>query len=232
VGLLRNEDHNRIAKFELFSGLTADQLASTLTGGISRQLKHREYLYHAGDKTSSFCVVVNGALKLIRHSPKGEDIIVHFAVEGDMVGALLMNQDQDVRYPISAKSMGPTEVVCIPRTTFQQHWVNNVQIQSKLNSILYRRMINIQDDKTLFTSPLRVRIANLLMRHLAQDADKSETTLSLALTRQEIADSLGVAVESVIRAMSEWQDDGTLTRLGDRGPEIINVPKLLKNRDF
>jgi CRP-like cAMP-binding protein len=90
-------------------------------------------------------------------------------------------------------------------------------------------MNNIQDDKTMSTSPLRVRIANLLMRHLDQESDNSNQSMSLILTRQEIADALGVAVESVIRSMKVWQGDGTIYRLAEKGPENINVEKLLKN---
>jgi CRP-like cAMP-binding protein len=154
---------------------------------------------------------------------------MHFAVQGDVVGALLMNQSESAIYPISAKSMGPTRIVCIPKSTFKQYWQSDINIQSRLNSLLYRRMSNIQDDKTMSTSPLRSRIANLLMRHLDQDSENLNQTLSLSLTRQEIADALGVAVESVIRSMRDWQDDGTIYRPADKGTEIINVEKLLKH---
>ncbi len=187
------------------------------------------FFFRVGGTAQSFCIVLDGAIKLLRHSPRGEDIIMHFAVQGDVVGALLMNQCEEVIYPISAKSMGPTRIVCIPKSTFKQHWQSDINIQNRLNSLLYRRMNNIQDDKTMSTSPLRVRIANLLMRHLDQESENSNQTLSLRLTRQEIADTLGVAVESVIRSMRDWQDDGTVYRPTDKGPEIINVEKLLKH---
>lgn len=229
MSLLNSEDVHKISEFDLFRGLSREVLSNVLTGGVSKPLKHREYLYRSGDKASSFCIVVDGALKLIRHSPKGEDIIVHFAVQGDLVGALLMNQSESTIYPISAKSMGPSQVVYVPRSSFQHYWANNVHIQSKLNTVLYRRMNNIQDDKMMFASPLRVRISKLLLRHLDQDSTDTEFKLSIALTRQEIADSLGVAVESVIRAMKELQEDGIITRHVDRGPEFINIKKLLKN---
>ena len=222
-------DYEKLSSFELFKGFNRSFVEKAAFGAVTKNLKHREFFFRAGDTAQSFCIVLDGAIKLLRHSPRGEDIIMHFAVQGDVVGAFLMNQNESAIYPISAKSMGPTRIVCIPKSTFKHYWQSDVNIQSRLNSLLYQRMSNIQDDKTMSTSSLRVRIANLLMRHLDQDSENSNQTLSLSLTRQEIADALGVAVESVIRSMRDWQDDGTIHRPSDKGTEIINVEKLLKH---
>lgn len=220
----------RIHKFPIFENTGRENIGRALTNARTRVLKHREQLYRAGDVAQSFCLILEGAIKLIRHSPKGEDLIMHFALQGDLVGALLMNQQGQTVYPISAKSMGPSKVVTIPRETYKLYWQTQVEIQNKLNALLYRRLSNIQDDKTMSTSPLRVRLANLLLRHLDKDT-VSIKPLSITLTRQEIADSLGVAVESVIRIMSEWQENGTIQKPFEKGPELINIEKLISNTE-
>lgn len=226
---LSPSDIDEVSSFELFEGFNKPLIERALLGGVIKQYKHREYVYRAGDLAQSFCLVIDGAIKLIRHSPRGEDIIMHFITKGDAVGALLMNQGENFIFPISAKSMGPTRVICLPKSTFKQYWQTDIKIQTRLNSLLYRRLNNIQDDKTMSTSALRVRIANLLLRHLDQESENLNQSLSLNLTRQEMADALGVAVESVIRVIRDWQDDGTVFRLVEKGPEIINIEKLLKN---
>lgn len=218
----------KIRHFEIFQDIDSTILKQALFNAIVKNYKHRESVYRAGDEVHSFCIVVEGAIKLIRHSPKGEDRIMHFAVQGDIVGALLLNQSDSVIYPISAKSMGPTQVISIPKATFKEYWQYDIRLQNKLNSLLYKRMRNIQDEKTLFTSPLRVRVASLLLKHLDQDSSHNQP-LSLSLTRQEIADVLGVSVESVIRIMSEWHEDGTICRYVEKGPECLNVKKLIQH---
>lgn len=228
---IEKQDFEKIRKFQIFEKMSSEFLEKALANGRIKNLKHREYIYRAGDVAQSFCLILEGAIKLIRHSPRGEDIIMHFALEGDLVGALLMNQYEQKVYPVSAKSMGPTRVLCIPKETYKLYWQTNVEIQNKLNAILYRRMNCIQDDKTMSTSPLRVRMANLLMRHLDKDENVTKQALSISLTRQEIADSLGVAVESVIRIMREWQEDGTINKSQEKGPELIDIKRLLANLD-
>lgn len=218
----------KISHFEIFQAMGHSRLEKALFNAVVRNYKHRELIYRAGDLAQSFCIVVEGAIKLIRHSPKGEDRIMHFAVQGDIVGGLLMNQPDSTVFPISAKSMGPTQVVSVPKSTFKEFWQSDVYLQSKLNSLLYKRMSNIQDEKTMSSSPLKVRLASLLLKHLDHDSSASQP-LSLSLTRQEIADTLGVAVESVIRVMSEWHEDGTIRRSVEKGPECLDVKKLIQN---
>lgn len=126
--------------------------------------------------------------------------------------------------------MGPSEVISIPKSTFSFFWKNNLDLMNRMNSILYQRMSTIQDDKMLFSSPLRNRIALLLLRHLEQVNGTSMQSLSLPLTRQEIADSLNVTVESVIRIMSEWTEEGILHRPHEKGPEKMNIAELIKKQ--
>jgi CRP-like cAMP-binding protein len=228
---LSNIELNKVRGFPIFENLDLNIVKQTLTDSKLRQLKHREYLYRAGEQASSFCLVVEGAIKLLRHSPRGEDIIMHFALEGDLVGALMMNQQKSTQFPISAKSMGASRVLYIPKQTYSLFWKGNAEIQTRINSILYSRMSNIQDDKVMSTSPLRVRMANLLLRHLDMDSKVESQSLSIALTRQEIADTLGVAVESVIRVMRDWQLCGVISKAADRGPEFINIKKLISEID-
>jgi CRP-like cAMP-binding protein len=230
MGFLGETELALISKFNLFRGLKNSCIQSALTGASMKQLKHRELLFRAGEDVCCFCIVLNGALKLIRPSPRGIDIIVHFAIQGDLIGALLMNQEEILQFPISAKSMGPSEVICIPKSTFSNFWKNNLDLMNRMNSILYQRMSTIQNDKMLFSSPLRNRIALLLLRHIEQVNGSTMQSLSLPLTRQEIADSLNVAVESVIRIMSEWTEEGIIHRPYEKGPEKINIAELIKKQ--
>lgn len=223
------ENHEIVYQFEIFKNLNRPTIDRALTNASLRQFKHREFILRAGDPAEFFCIVLDGAAKLIRHSPRGEDLIMHFAVQGDLVGALVMNQGPGSVFPVSAKSMGPTRVLCIPKATYREYWLPQAEIQTALNALLYKRMSTIQDDKTLSTSPLRTRLASFLLRHVDRDSDDGSQALSLALTRQEIADSLGVAVESVIRIMRDWLEDGTIQRQSEKGPEFIDIKKLLES---
>ncbi len=52
------------------------------------------------------------------------------------------------------------------------------------------------------------------------------SVLPIPLTRQEIADSLGATVESVIRIMSSWSQQGII-RTMDRKIEILKMSSII-----
>ncbi|MBX3041756.1 MAG: Crp/Fnr family transcriptional regulator [Bdellovibrionaceae bacterium] len=216
---------NEISGLALFKGMSKERLAEILNGGVPRMHKHRQVLYHAGDEAQSFSVVLEGAYKLVRPTPRGDDLIVYFATPGDVIGALVMGSGKP--YPVTAIAMGPSRCYLIPRSTFQKEWAGDVLLQQRLNAFLYSRMSLIQDEKTMSRAPLHQRIANLLLQLLDRNTGENDQILPLPLTRQEIADSLGVAVESVIRVMSEWSHLGMI-RTNDRHIEILRPDQIVE----
>ncbi|HRO68558.1 MAG TPA: Crp/Fnr family transcriptional regulator [Pseudobdellovibrionaceae bacterium] len=218
--------YREIAELPLFEGMSKESVLEVLAGGSLRLHKHREILYHAGDEAGSFSLVLNGAYKLIRPTPRGDDLIVYFATPGDVIGALVMGKSGS-SYPVTAKAMGPSRCYVIPKSTFQKSWAGNALLQQRLNSFLYSRMSLIQDEKTMARAPLPQRVAALLLQLLERSSRENEQILPLPLTRQEIADSLGVAVESVIRIMSDWSHHGII-RTNDRLIEILKPERIIE----
>ncbi len=93
--------------------------------------------------------------------------------------------------------------------------------------MLYTRMSLLQDDKTLTKSPLPQRISALLLGLLDRNDNDNTQTIPIPLTRQEIADSLGVTVESVIRVMSQWDHQGIIRTL-DQRIEMIKLDQIVE----
>lgn len=218
--------YREVADLPIFRGFDRASLGEILAHGHVGLHKHRENLYRAGDEADSFAVVLNGAYKLLRPTPRGDDLIVYFATPGDVIGALVMGRAGSV-YPVTARAMGPSRVYILPRSTFERSWAGNLVLQQRLNSFLYSRMTLIQDEKTMARAPLAQRVAALLLQLLERGSGEQEQILPLPLTRQEIADTLGVAVESVIRVMSDWSHRGMI-RTNDRQIEILR-PDLVIN---
>lgn len=223
---LVESDLLEMRRFPLFEGVDRGVFDDLLRGGSQKTHKHREVLYHAGDAAESFGIVLSGAYKLIRPTPRGDDLIVYFATPGDVIGALVMAQ-QGAAYPVTAKAMGISRVCVIPRSTFQKAWTSNAIIQQHLNSFLYSRMSLLQDERALARAPLEQRVAGLLLKLIERSGRDDDRIVPLPLTRQEIADSLGAAVESVIRIMSDWSQRG-LIRTTDRQIEILRADQVIE----
>lgn len=199
-----------IAQFALFKDCDKSHLLKLFAGAKLQASKHRQSLYKAGDQAKRFSVVLRGAYKLVRSTPRGEDVIVYFAAPGDAIAALVMAQPM-AAYPVTAVAMGPSLVLEIPRETYVSHWAHDAEIAMHLQSLLYNRMILLQDEKLFNKSPLEVKIAHLILQLIEKYSAESDGILPIPLTRREIADNLGASVESVIRIMSDWSHHNFIT---------------------
>jgi CRP/FNR family transcriptional regulator len=224
---INEKDLRTLSEFPLFEGISYSELMALLTNSRVRTYNHRGVFFEAGDEALSFGVVLEGAYKLVKPTAKGDDFIMYFATPGDAIGALLMGQPKTVTYPISVKAIGCSRICNIPKSTFQTYWKSNAQILLRLNSVLYSRMGIMQDEKALLRAPLAQRIAWFLMKMLERNVDCEDQIIPLPLTRQEIADHLGVTVESVIRIMSQWTQSG-IVKSADRSLEIARVDQLIE----
>ena len=213
-------------ELSIFSGLPDSVIQKLTQNSFLKNLKHRELLYRAGDPIDTFAIVTRGAFKLVRPTLRGDDVIMFFATMGDAIGALVMNKPLP-GYPITVKSMGPSQALCIPRKTFNDAWADNAEIQRRLNTALYGRLSVIQDDKTRSKSPLPQRISALLIGLLERSDHSEDQVIPIPLTRQEIADALGVTVESVIRVMSHWDQDGII-QTRDQRIEILRLDQIVE----
>lgn len=213
-----------ISQFPLFKDLDKQRLQRLFTGAKLQASKHRQNLYKVGDQAKKFSVVLRGAYKLVRSTPKGEDVIVYFAAPGDAIAALVMSQD-NANYPVSAVAMGPSLVLEIPRETYVSFWAQDPQIAMHLQSLLYSRMILLQDEKLFNKSPLEVKIAHLILQLVEKYSAESDGILPIPLTRREIADSLGASVESVIRIMSDWSHKKIIAT-SDQHIEVLETGRI------
>lgn len=218
-----------LQSFELLSKLDTDHIKKLCQGIRIVKTKHREKLFRAGDEVHSFAIVLEGAYKLTKPTINGDDVIVHFAMPGDIVGALLFSKPV-TEYPVSVVSLGASQVAMIPKSTYLDIWANDLEILKRLNKIILSRMNCFQIEKTLIKSALPKKVANLLVTLVDNHNLKNKTDVSvlpIPLTRQEIADSLGATVESVIRVMSSWSHQGII-RTMDRQIEILKMDSILR----
>lgn len=215
-----------IESLPLFAQRSRAEIDELLMGAEVRKLAHRETLYHFGDPARTFAVVLQGALKLVRSTPEGNDVIVFFATPGNVIAGLLMPTNQT--YPVSSIAMGTATVLKIPRETWLQKWMHDSEIQRRVSGMFINRMSLMHDHKAMAKARLPQKIAAQIITLLEQCSDSEKTMVPVPITRQEIADSVGASVESVIRVMSEWSQQGII----ETTDQFIHINQLDKIIEF
>ncbi len=200
-----------IKKFELFKDFDESTVQQLCENANIKVHAHKQIVFNFGEPATHFGVVLSGAYKLTRISPVGEESVIHFSSPGDVVAALVMTK-KNTPYPVTVKSMGPARMLVIHQDTYLNYWIKNPMLIIKIQSLFSTRMARLQNHKVMQRAPMASKVASLLLQ-LAADDTKTEGQLEvpLPLTRKEIADSLGVTVESVIRVMSDWAKHGYIS---------------------
>lgn len=218
-----------LSGLELFDGYSMAQIEDLVRDSRVVYTGHREQLYRQGDEADSFGVVLTGAYKLIKTSPDGAETILHFAIAGDVIGALLMRA-QYTSLPVSAVAMGPSRFLKIPKLRYLEEWATKPELLMRVQNFVVNRLSHFRDQKAMLKSPLAARVAALLLT-LSDSKSKSDQNqkqeIPIPLTRKEIAETLGSSVESVIRVMSEWSKSEIIST-SDQQITILNPVLLAK----
>ncbi len=194
----------------VFRGLSAEDQRRIATLASVREYTRGEVVWNEGDAAESLTIVIRGRVKVVRHAEAGAVILELFG-PGEPVGAIAVYNYMP--YPASAVCMEPVSMLEIPRREFFELLDRTpefaraiIREQTKLVVALMRKVEEMRGQR------VDVRIAQLFLT-LAERMGKPGAEgieITLALTRQEVADLVGTTVESAIRVLSRWGREGLL----------------------
>ena len=178
--------------------------------------------------SDQFSVIVSGAVKLMKILPDGRQQIVGLQYAPDFLGRPYLG-DSD----ITAEPVSNTKLCSFSRTTVERMIENTPTLQHRL---YLQALAELEEARelllTLGRRTARERVAAFLMfvsRHTASpDPDIGEhRTLNLLLTRGEIADFLGLTIETVSRQLHRLAATGIVQLEHNRSITILDFAKLL-----
>jgi len=179
-----------------------------------RPLKKGETLFRQGDAFNSVFAIRSGALRTFSVTDAGEEQITGFHLPSELVG--LSGMDTET-YPVSAQALETTSVCEIPFERLDELSVLLPQLRRQLMRIMSRE---IRDDQQMMmllskkTADERIAtfLINLSTRFSARGFSANQ--FRLPMSRNEIGNYLGLAVETVSRVFTRCQASGLLEAEG------------------
>ncbi len=168
------------------------------------------HLFHAGDPLRSLYVLRSGSMKSWNVTQSGDDHVIRFHLPGDVLGLGAIGSDY---YDCNATTLDTCSVCEIPFHRFQR-------LAEKIPAlhVLILRRISVELVREERMTLLRwsrsapTRLAGFLVQ-LAQNFELrgySNREFYLTMGRRDIANYLGLALETVSRTLSQFQDEGLL----------------------
>lgn len=215
---------------ELFKDLTPEELEIVNNGKGCSLYKRGNIIYHEGNRINGFYCVNRGIIKIYKTGINGKEQIIRFAKWGDIIGfRSVLSKELACT---TAKVIDDAILCFIPSENLFSLVKNNPAFSIRLMQLTCRELGESNNFITdIAQKTVRERLAEillLLMENFNLDDDK---VLQISLTREELANMVGTATESVIRLLSEFKSD-RLIDLHGRKISLLDIPGLKKIASF
>ena len=177
-------------------------------------LKKGETLFRQGDTFASIYALRSGAVKTYSLSDTGEEQITGFHLASEMIGLSGMDNQ---RYPVTAVALETTSVCEIPFERLDDLTATMPQLRKQVLRLMSREIREDQQMMLLLSKKTAdERIATLLINLSARYRARgySARAFRLAMSRNEIGNYLGLAVETVSRVFTRFQQQGLIAAEG------------------
>lgn len=183
-------------------------------------------IYYAGDPAVRLYVVAAGKVKLVRHAPTGQEVVLDLLLPGDFFGSLpVLGEDA---HPDTALAHTMTCALTITGEDFQTILARYPQMSLALLEIVSHKLREAREViHQISASPVESRLAATLLKLAAKlgEQHNGELLIQLPLSRQDLADMTGATVETVSRIMSQFRKQ-KLIRSGRGWVAIIDKSAL------
>lgn len=189
------------------------------------QVQHDgDVVLHQGDPFDKIYAVKSGMYKSTKLSPDGHETIIGFHLPGELVGLDAIYPKEYTSSMVSLTSSVLCQMDYDQLTDLSAHIP---ALQRQLMSLLSKEIntSNALNSELTAEQKLASFIHNLAMRYEVRGYSGKE--LVLAMTRQDIANHLGMAAETISRLLKRFQDKGVL-KIKHREVKILDSDHLLR----
>ena len=176
-------------------------------------------IFAEGEKAGYVYKLISGVVRVSKLLPDGRRQISAFHLPGDMFGF----EVDDVHH-VSAEAIVPVKVVA-----FKWHTLLSATASSGfVHELLNRTMIGLRQTQDHLLLLGRKNALERLAAFLLEMARRSgvEDTLELAMPRHDIADYLGLTLETVSRMFAELKEAGVIKLASARRVELLDLAEL------
>ena len=217
---LRNASHSPLARGHS-AGLLKDSTLglSVAQMGAPVPFTRDTEIYGEGEPIEYLYQVVSGTVRTYRILSDGRRQIGAFYLPGDMFG-LEMGEEHD----LSAEAVCDCKIAVIKRSSLTNLAQRDGSITQALWTLTGRELQRAQKHMLLLVRSAQERVASFLLE--MADRTASASSVVLPMSRRDIADYLGLTIETVSRALTALEGQSAIALNGARRVQLTNLREL------
>lgn len=203
-----------------------DELKKLSSERRIKTFKKKEIIFSEGNSPNFLYFLAKGKVKTFKAHEYGKEFITSLYKEGDFFGYLALLEEGS--YTDTAEALEDSEVCLIPKEDFFSLIYNNMAVMRKFIKILSDNIAEKEEQLVnLAYSSVRKRVAEALMLLQARYDDNKDSNFSISISREDLANIVGTATESLIRTLSDFKEE-KLVEIKGSNITITNSEKLKK----
>lgn len=190
--------------------------------GVRMRFERNEEIFGETETAEYVYRVVSGAVRTMRFSSDGRRQILGFHLPGDVFGWELGDA-----HTLSAEAVSAADVIMVRRSLVEKASAQDLQAAHAVLALTAQSLNNARDHAVVLG---RKGAGERVAAFLLQLADRfvSRNELDLPMSRADIADYLGLTIETVSRAFSEMERQCAIALPSSRHVVMRNPSVLLQ----
>jgi CRP/FNR family transcriptional regulator, anaerobic regulatory protein len=193
------------------------------TSGARRRLAGHQTLWGEGEEREHIYLVRSGSICFAQMLPDGRRVVIGFAYPGDLIGLGAS------RHPCSAESMQSCQLEAMTTAAFQRAVSIDPELARLVQNEISQVLVSAYQHVVIIS---KLTAAERLAHFLVDLAERNErrgngkTSLLLPMLRIDIADYLGLTIETVSRTFTAFKVAGLIAM---EQPSIVllrDLPRL------
>jgi len=201
-----------------------EDLSRLAAAAVVRDIPKGETFIEEGDSASDFFNVTQGTVKLYKLMPDGRQQVTGFAGPGHFLGLAVSST-----YAFSAEAIEQTRVCRFSRPKLRELLHDFPALEERLLQTACNELVAAQEQMLLLgRKTARERVASFLVARLesAIPCRNPTDTVALPMTRSEIADYLGLTIETVSRTLSKFKAEKRIATPSNAEVVLLDRPWL------
>jgi CRP-like cAMP-binding protein len=192
-----------------------EQLNKISSGKTCCHYKKGQHIFYEGNMPMGIHCLSSGVVKLVRTNLDGKEQILRFAQKGDYLGYRALVAQE----PLFASAIAVEDTVAcfVPQRPFME-LIDDVPAISKelLVSLCHDLGVVEERVQSMAQKSVRERLAETLLFLHETFNSGGDSVISISLPREDIANIVGTATETVIRLLSEFKSDKLIEMEGKK----------------
>lgn len=167
-----------------------------------RNYAHKAMLFDQGAPADGVFNLVDGVVRLYKSLPDGRRQIVGFALPGDFLGLALLD-----RHGVAAEAVTDVQACRFARAAFINYVEGRPHLLRRMHAFAGRELAMAQDQMLLLGRRTANEKVAAFLLHLQSRYGRiaaMSVNLPLPMGRQDIADYLGLTIETVSRTLTKF----------------------------